>query len=248
MTLGTASLMIAGMRGKSRHRRLGRALAVAGVSALGLISAPHAIGTVADEEHRGAALVQAVASGERDYDSLSAKELERIGEYWMGRMQGSTQAHEAMNARMRQMMGPAGEERMHELMGQRYAQLATSSDGRGSARGPYGDCGYRGSMMGGDYYDNDDCAYDRGWMMDGDYDWGPMMGAMMGNWRQMNRDDWGRMMDQFHRAATSTGAGDGGHGGWDTRDVAVLGLALLLGSLLVASLAVTRPWRRRAAH
>lgn len=236
--------IVASMRCR-RSSALGlRVLVAAAAFVLALALAGPALASVADEQREGAALVQALDAGKRDYKSLSSQDFERIGEYWMGRMIGSTQTHEAMNARMRQMMGADGEERMHELMGQRYARLVTSSATGGTSTGAYGNCGYgAGSMMGG--YD-DGCGYDDGWMMDGDYDYGPMMGMMMGNWRQMSRDDWQRMLDQFDRAAATTRTSSNGRG-WDTRDAVFLGLAGLLAILLAASLAVRRPWRRHAA-
>ena len=208
--------------------------------------AARAVASVADEQRAGAALAQALDAGKRDYKGLSGQDFERIGEYWMGRMLGSTQTHEAMNARMRQMMGPRSEERMHELMGQRYARLATSRRaGRSSGASSYGDCDYdRGPMMDGDYHDG--CAYDRGSMMAGDYDWGPMMGAMMGNWRQMSRGDWQQMMRRFDRTAARTGTGgSSGNGGWHARDTLLVAIAALLAAGLAGSLLVRRPWRRR---
>lgn len=209
--------------------------------ALGL--AVPAVASVADEQREGAALVKALDTGKRDYKSMSEQDLERIGEFWMGRMIGSTQTHEAMNARMRQMLGAQGDARMHELMGQRYARLTTSSSSGDSSPGNYGGCPYGPGMMGGD---NDGCAYDRGWMMDGGYDYGPMMGMMMGSWRQMSRDDWQGMLDQFDRVA-ATPIGDNGGSGWDAREVIFLGLAVLLAIMLAASLGVRRPWRRHAS-
>lgn len=99
--------------------------------------------SVADEQREGAAIVQALTSGKRDYKELSTQDFERIGEYWMGRMVGSTQTHEAMNARMRQTVGAQGEERMHQLMGQRYARLAASGRAGNSATGGCGDMAAR---------------------------------------------------------------------------------------------------------
>ena len=244
MTPRIAPSTITDMNTPATRRRLARSV-LAALAALVLAAATPAAASVADEQGEGAALLRALGSGERDYGALSARDFERVGEYWMGRMLGSTRAHEAMNARMSRMMGASGEERMHELMGQRYARLASSGGGQPS-RGADRGCGYGpGMMMGEDYHDG--CADDRRWMMDGDHEWGPMMGTMMGSWRNMDRGDWQQMMDRFDAAGTGSAGSDGGSSGWDTREVALLGLALVLGALLVASLAVFRPWRR-AAH
>ena len=57
-------------------------------------------------------------------DRLAREDFEHLGEYAMNRMAGSVRLHEALNARLRSVMGAAGEERMHVLMGQRYARCA----------------------------------------------------------------------------------------------------------------------------
>lgn len=226
--MGRSSSIIASMMSSMRIHPLLLPAAAAVLVLVFAASAP-ARASVADEQRQGAALEQALHSGERGYDSLSNQEFELLGEYWMGRMLGSTRTHAAMNARMRQMMGAAGEERMHALMGQRAAARCAAADG-GSA-GAYDECGW-GAMIDGHYGDY------------GDYDWGPMMGMMMGDWRQMDSDDWQGMMDRFSQTAAGTGTSGSGDGGWETRDVVLLALAIALGTLLVASLALWRPWSR----
>ena len=252
--------ILTSMRTCSSRLGLRPLLLTAAVFALALALAGPALASVADEEREGASLAQALDSGKRDYRDLSAQDFELVGEYWMGRMLGSTQTHEAMNTRMRQMLGAPGEERMHELMGRRYARLATSSrpgdgvspgtyygDGGSMMGGDYDGDGYdRGSMMGDGYdYDYDGYGDDRGSMMGGGYEFGPMMG----NWRQMSRREWQQMMSGFNRSAANAGGIGGGHdNGWRARDVVFLGLAALLGVMLVVSLAMLRPWRRKPAH
>ncbi|MGE5408155.1 MAG: hypothetical protein ACM3NV_06035 [Syntrophothermus sp.] len=66
----------------------------------------------------------------------------------MARYVGDERVHEAMNRRMRAMMGEAGEERMHEALGRRYggcaggagagwiASMAGMMDGRRGGSGP----------------------------------------------------------------------------------------------------------------
>lgn len=81
-------------------------------------------GPVADEEEQGARVLRAVEDGKRPCADLSTQEFERVGEYAMGRMAGSTSAHRSMNDLMARMMGARTEERMHELLGRRFAGCA----------------------------------------------------------------------------------------------------------------------------
>lgn len=105
------------------------------VVALQLVAPVGALASVADEERQGRDLVAQLQAGDKRCDDLAAQDFEHIGEYVMGRMLGSTQAHEAMNERMRQMMGERAEKRMHELMGRRYAGCGRGS---GAAEVPMG--------------------------------------------------------------------------------------------------------------
>jgi hypothetical protein len=79
---------------------------------------------VASEEQQGARVLRAVEDAKRPCTDLSSQEFERVGEYVMGRMAGSTSAHRSMNALMARMMGERSEERMHELLGQRFTGCA----------------------------------------------------------------------------------------------------------------------------
>ena len=67
-------------------------------------------------------------------------DFEHLGEFAMNRMAGSLELHGAMNERMRSVLGADDEERMHVLMGRRYAGCA-SSGSVGPMMGP--------GMMGG---------------------------------------------------------------------------------------------------
>jgi len=80
--------------------------------------------SVATEQQQGARVLRAVEDGKRRCIDLSTQEFERVGEYVMGRMAGSTSAHRSMNDLMARMMGERSEERMHELLGQRFTGCA----------------------------------------------------------------------------------------------------------------------------
>jgi len=146
----------------ARHRAL---LAIGLVLALATFGLPAlALGSVADEQREGAQLLQGVQSGSKTCSQLSTTDFERIGEYLMGRMVGSTSAHDAMNSTMQRMMGTRGEEQMHVLLGRRMTGC-----GRGTAPGSYS------TMMG---------------MMGGFASGGGMMGGYGANGSGSHHDDW----------------------------------------------------------
>ena len=135
------------------------------VLALAIFGLPaRALGSVADEQREGAVLFRQVQSGSKTCSQLSSTDFERIGEYVMGQMVGSTSAHEAMNSTMRQMMGTRSEEQMHVLLGRRMTAC-----GGGTAPGSYS------TMMG---------------MMGGFASGGGMMGAYGANSSGSHHDDW----------------------------------------------------------
>lgn len=101
------------------------AVALVAVS-MGWASAP-AWGSTASAERQGAALTKAVNTGERSCRSLSAAELDRIGEYAMGLGFTTGAQHDAMNARMRTMIGAAGERQAHRAMGGSYSGCAANA-------------------------------------------------------------------------------------------------------------------------
>lgn len=98
-----------------RHRSLGASLLVG----LSLALAPTALAQGPEEQ--GARLLSEVERGEADCADLDDQDFAAIGEFVMGRMLDSPQAHEAMDRVMASMMGDAGLERMHEVMGERLA-------------------------------------------------------------------------------------------------------------------------------
>lgn len=144
----------------------------------------------ASSESRGAQLYQQLSSTGKSCAGLNSADLEAIGEFQMGRMAGSPQAHEAVNRMMAATMGPRGEARMHELMGRRLAgcpggglpagfgQMMGAMGIVGGApgvigapgQGGRGVYGAPGSMMGG--YSAEGSR--------GDDDEGPTAGAMVG--------------------------------------------------------------------
>ena len=177
--------------------------------------------SLADEQRQGAAMVAQLQSGAKSCGDLSGEDFDHIGEYVMGRALGSTSAHAAMNERMTLMLGERREQRMHQLMGARFAGCATTSGAGGSVMGP--------GMMGGSYGD---------WgsmMRSGDWSW--MMG---GNWRTMSRQDWQRPQRQW----MGTSAASSGHGGWSPWAIA----AVALGAALLVTLAVVAVIRRVPAR
>lgn len=82
--------------------------------------APAASASV-EEEQQGAQIFREINAGTKECSGATASDFELVGEYVMGRMLGSPQAHESMNSMMARMMGSAGEERVHQVMGQRFA-------------------------------------------------------------------------------------------------------------------------------
>jgi hypothetical protein len=177
-----------------------------------------AFASLAGEQRQGAQLLGQLRSGAKACSDLSSEDFDHIGEYAMGRALGSVSAHQAMSDRMSLMLGDKGEQRMHELMGQRYAGCG------GAAAGTM----MGGGMMGGSYGSGN---FDQ---MMGSRDWSWMMG---GNWRHMSRSDWQNVQQQW------MGGGMMGHHGWSAWAVVAVTLgAILLIALLVVAL-VRRPFR-----
>ncbi len=193
--------------------------------ALILLVPSAALASLADEQRQGQALAAQLQSGAKSCNELSAEDFDHIGEYVMGHFLGSIAAHEAMNERMRLMMGDQAEGRMHQLMGARFAGCAVP----GSAGGSYGPMMGQG-MMGGSYGNG-------GWgSMMGSHDWSWMMG---GAWRNMSRQDWQRLELQL---LGTTRISHHGMSGWA---IAAIALATVLLIAALAILAVRRrPFRR----
>jgi cobalamin biosynthesis Mg chelatase CobN len=96
---------------------------------LGMAVSP-GFASTATEQREGELLFQQLQAGTKRCSTLTPDQFERIGEFAMGRMVGSTTRHSEMNAQMRRMMGASGEEQAHQSMGRQFA-----------------DCGGAGSMM-----------------------------------------------------------------------------------------------------
>lgn len=177
----------------------------------------------ADEQRQGQDLAARLQAGTTTCDQLSASDFDHIGEYVMGRALGSTSVHQAMNDRMRLMLGDQGEQRMHELMGRRFAGCLAG--GSGAPMGP-------GMMGRGDWN-----------TMMGSGDWNWMMGSA---WRSMSRQDWQRL--QRHWLATSAGATHEGRRAWVSAAI-VLGALFATGLVVAGALAAARRSKRPpAAH
>lgn len=71
------------------------------------------------EEQNGKKFVDDLSNKLVTCSQLKDGDFEKIGEYFMGKMVGSS--HEAMNTMMVGMMGKVGEEQMHVVMGKRLS-------------------------------------------------------------------------------------------------------------------------------
>lgn len=127
----------------ARRQRSAIALALSTVLALAGLTAAPALG--ATEAQQGAQLLRSLQTRQADCSSLATADFDRIGEYVMERMLGSSAAHEAMNRQMAAVMGSRGETQAHVYMGQRFAGCAT-----GRAPATFGAMmGMMGSAYGG---------------------------------------------------------------------------------------------------
>jgi len=77
----------------------------------------------AREEKEGRAILEKLQVKQVTCDKLNDDDFERLGEYYMGQIAGGS--HESMNALMERMMGKAGEEQMHVIMGKRLSSCDT---------------------------------------------------------------------------------------------------------------------------
>ena len=182
---------------------------------------------MADEQRQGQTLIGQLQAGTTTCSALSAGDLDHIGEYVMVRALGSTTLHQAMNDRMRAMLGEQDESRMHQLLGARYAGCSTRTAGFAGGAGMM-----RGSGMMGGYAANGGIG---AMMSSGDWSW--MMG---GAWQQMTRQDWQRRQQQL----LGPGAGTTINDGWS----AIAIIAVCLGAVILLALAILaiirRPFRR----
>lgn len=178
---------------------MGRITSSRSLTAGALVAAAMLVATLSataqDPEERGAELLSAVESGQMDCADLDTLAYEAIGEFVMGRMLGSPRAHETMDELMAQMMGDAGLDRMHQVMGQRLAGCGQPGlpaglgmmgmmGMMGGGAGGYGPGGFMGPGGGsgaapdGGYGPGGMMGFDRG-VDDDDDDDGVWMGAAM---------------------------------------------------------------------
>jgi hypothetical protein len=73
-----------------------------------------------EDEKQGQTIYSNVMGGQVNANQLNNDDLEKVGEYFMGRMVGNTQRHVFMNQIITNMMGESGEEAVHINMGRRY--------------------------------------------------------------------------------------------------------------------------------
>jgi hypothetical protein len=195
--------------------------------ALVLLIPAAAFASLADEQRQGQNQIAQLNAGTTTCRALSAGDLDHIGEYVMFRALGSTTLHQAMNDRMRLMLGEQGESRMHQLLGTRYAGCSTRTSGTVGG-GMMGSSG----MMGG-YATNGGIS---AMMRSGDWSW--MMG---GAWQHMTRQDWQRRQQQLLGPGASTMMTNGSS--------AIAIIAACLGAVILAALAILaiirRPFRRK---
>lgn len=102
---------------RPRLRGVGATMVLSGAVFLGV--AALAGGQTAPD--RGGQLLAQIERGQAECSDLGRSDQAAIGEFTMGRMTGSARAHEAMDGLIGQMMGQTGLDRMHEVMGQRFA-------------------------------------------------------------------------------------------------------------------------------
>ncbi|MBI4085904.1 MAG: SHOCT domain-containing protein [Candidatus Liptonbacteria bacterium] len=82
-------------------------------------------GHTAIEEAEGKAVWEKLQNKELACKDLSDDNFGALGEYFMGRMTGTS--HEAVNNMMIQMLGEQGEEQMHAVMGKRLSDCDASA-------------------------------------------------------------------------------------------------------------------------
>jgi hypothetical protein len=192
-------------------------LVVAAVLLAGAVTP--AFAALGDEVAAGGTIAKQLKAHTTSCSKLSDTDFEHLGEYVMERTISSRGAHASMNQRMASMMGTSAEERMHQLMGRRYAGCGAASSGAGGMMGGGGMAAGAGgaAMM---------SSSDLSWMRNG-------------NWQHMNRSQW----RDVQRSWMGNEMMNNGHHGWSVGGVlaVVFGAALLAG--LVAFVAVRRPWR-----
>lgn len=105
-----------------------------------IILPPHALAQennhTAREEAEGKVVWEKLQNRQISCNQLSDSDFGKLGEYYMGQMTSSS--HEAMNTMMTQMMGQAGEEQMHVVMGKRLSDCGGVGGGGNFMMGYWG--------------------------------------------------------------------------------------------------------------
>lgn len=208
---------------------------IAVVAILTSAAATAAQASPAGDPLAGRAIAARLAAGSATCRTLSTADFRNLGDHLMGRIVGSGPADEAMDSRMRLMIGSRNADLMYQALGRSYAGCRTGGEvGDGDGAGMIG-TGYGLGMMGGS-------AARSGWeaMSGPGYAW-----MRNGDWRYMDRAGWRRAARGIIGPQMM---GFDEQGGLST--AAVLGI--LAGAPLVAGLAVyllrRRPWRHRPAN
>ena len=81
----------------------------------------------AREEEEGKEIWKKLQAKQFECKNLTDEQYGSLGEYFMGQSIGDTEKHAAMNKMMISMMGEAGEEQMHIVMGKRLSGCDTSA-------------------------------------------------------------------------------------------------------------------------
>lgn len=101
------------------------------------------------EEQTGKTLYDLFKSGGRSCQSLNDDDFEKLGEYFMGQMAGSTENHVYMDKMMQSRMN-ADEEAYHIAIGKNQSGCNTNNNSGFNKGGVYSMMGYGfGNMMGG---------------------------------------------------------------------------------------------------
>ncbi len=119
-----------------------------------------------NEQNAGQVIYQKLQNGQITCQQLSEDNFDKLGDYFMWKALGNTQAHAAMDERMTQMMGDQGNTQMHIILGKRgsgcFSNLAVPSNtpsfmmgmmnnvyaNGGGVKNMMGNWGWAGSTMG----------------------------------------------------------------------------------------------------
>ncbi len=113
-TLFFASVLVFGVASITRAQMMNGGMMASGTNT-----------AATSEETEGKALWDKLRVGQITCNNLADKDFDLLGEYFMGTMMGAS--HEAMNDRLKQALGDAGESQMHVVLGKRMSGCDTSA-------------------------------------------------------------------------------------------------------------------------